>query len=140
MTWHHTPRVPSPTPPPLPESARSEVVGANADGSDELRRFKAQLHRRLVVGMDLTALNALTRDQLRLEVRRVAEELCQRSPNLLNQQERDRLVNEVLDETFGLGPLEPLMRDPTVSDILINGPLTVYVERKGRLELTDVAF
>jgi pilus assembly protein CpaF len=113
---------------------------ANPDASDDLRRFKAQLHRRLVVGMDLSALNAMTRDQLRQEVRRVAEELCQRSPNLLNQQERDRLVSEVLDETFGLGPLEPLMRDPTVSDILINGPHTVYVERGGRLELTGVAF
>jgi pilus assembly protein CpaF len=90
--------------------------------------------------MDLTALNALSRDQLRQEVRRVAEELCQRSPNLLNQQERDRLVGEVLDETFGLGPLEPLMRDPTVSDILINGPHTVYVERRGKLEVTGVAF
>jgi pilus assembly protein CpaF len=113
---------------------------SNTDASDDLRRFKAQLHRRLVVGMDLTALNALSRDQLRQEVRRVAEEQCQRSPNLLNQLERDRLVSEVLDETFGLGPLEPLMRDPTISDILINGPYTVYVERKGRLELTNVAF
>ncbi|OWK44534.1 Type II/IV secretion system ATP hydrolase TadA/VirB11/CpaF, TadA subfamily [Fimbriiglobus ruber] len=90
--------------------------------------------------MDLTALSSLSRDQLRYEVRRVAEELCQRSPNLLNQQERDRLVSEVLDETFGLGPLEPLMKDPTVSDILINGPHTVYVERDGKLELTDVSF
>src|SRR5579859_4391677 len=98
MTWHHPPRTPGPLQvPPLPhEHARPDAVGANADGSDELRRFKAQLHRRLVVGMDLTALNSLTRDQLRLEVRRVAEELCQRSPNLLNQQERDRLDNEVL--------------------------------------------
>lgn len=90
--------------------------------------------------MDLTALSALSREQLRQEVRRVAEELCQRSPNLLNQQERDRLVNEVLDETFGLGPLEALMRDPSVTDILINGPHTIYVERNGRLELTDVTF
>ncbi|QEL21013.1 CpaF family protein [Limnoglobus roseus] len=90
--------------------------------------------------MDLNALNSLSRDQLRLEVRRVAEELCQRSPNLLNQQERERLVNEVLDETFGLGPLEQLMKDATVSDILINGPHAVYVERHGRLERTDVTF
>nr|WP_315854159.1 CpaF family protein [Gemmata palustris] len=119
---------------------RSDAPVAQSDGSDDVRRFKAQLHRRLVVGMDLSALNAMSRDQLRQEVRRVAEELCQRSPNLLNQQERERLVNEVLDETFGLGPLETLMRDPTISDILINGPHTVYVERGGRLELTDVRF
>src|SRR5262245_22172202 len=121
-------RVPSNPPPAPPE------------GSEDIRRFKAQLHRRLVVGMDLSAFNALTREQLRNEVRRVAEELCQRSPKLLNRQERERLVNEVLDETFGLGPLEPLMRDPTVSDILINGPHTVYAERNGRLEKTNVQF
>src|SRR5262249_61568235 len=54
--------------------------------------------------------------------------------------ERERLVNEVMDETFGLGPLEPLLRDPTISDILINGPKTVYIERAGRLERVNVAF
>ncbi len=107
---------------------------------EELRRFKAQLHHRLVVGMDFAALAKMTREQLRLEVRNVTEEVCQKSSSLLNRQERDRLVTEVLDETFGLGPLESLMKDPTVSDILINGPQTVYVERAGRLELTDVVF
>jgi pilus assembly protein CpaF len=128
---------------PVPQSgdrAPSNPSPAPPEGSEDIRRFKAQLHRRLVVGMDLSAFNALTREQLRNEVRRVAEELCQRSPNLLNRQERERLVSEVLDETFGLGPLEPLMRDPTVSDILINGPHTVYAERNGRLEKTDVQF
>src|SRR3954469_14835506 len=104
MTRLPTPPVPLPT----PDRSRSDP----ADAGDALRRFKAQLHRRLVVGMDLTVLNGLSREQLRLEVRRVAEELCQRSPTLLNLQDRERLVGEVLDETFGLGPLEPLMRDP----------------------------
>src|ERR1700759_4749074 len=136
MPWQQAPR----NPPVIPERVWSDAPAAPADASDELRRFKGHLHRRLVVGMDLTALSALSREQLRVEVRRVAEELCQRSPNLLNQQERERLVGEVLDETFGLGPLEVLMRDPTVTDILINGPHTVYVERNGRLELTDVTF
>ena len=60
--------------------------------------------------------------------------------NLLNRTERERLVNEVLDETFGLGPLEPLMRDPTISDILINGHKTVYIERNGVLEQADISF
>ncbi len=75
-----------------------------------------------------------------MEVRRAAEELCRHSADLLNLNERERLVNEVLDETFGLGPLEPLMRDPTITDIMINGPKTAYVERKGRLERVNVAF
>src|SRR5579859_4828773 len=76
---------------------------------DELRRLKAQLHHQLVAGMDLSILATLNKEQLRLEVRRVADDLCQRSSNLLSRPERERLVNEVLDETFGLGPLEPLV-------------------------------
>ena len=90
--------------------------------------------------MDLSAIGTMNEEELRLEVRRAAEELCRQSSDLLNLSERERLVNEVLDETFGLGPLEPLMRDPTITDILINGPKVVYVERKGRLERVDVAF
>jgi pilus assembly protein CpaF len=107
---------------------------------DELRRLKAQLHHQLVIGMDLSALSAMSRAELRQEVRRVADDLCQRSANLLSRHERERLINEVLDETFGLGPLESLMKDPTITDILINGPGTVYVERDGRLERADVSF
>jgi pilus assembly protein CpaF len=107
---------------------------------EEWRQFKIQLHHRLIMGMDLTALTALTKEQLRQEVRRVADDICQRSSNLLSRQECELLVNEVLDETFGLGPLEALMNDPSVTDILINGPDTVYVERKGQLELTPVCF
>src|ERR1700730_7593907 len=88
---------------------------------EELRRLKSQLHHQLVVAMDLAAMETMDKDELRQEVRRVAEELCQRSSSLLSRTEREKLINEVLDETFGLGPLEPLMKDPTISDILING-------------------
>jgi pilus assembly protein CpaF len=111
-----------------------------APSNDDHRRLKAQLHQQLVANMDLTVLGSIGRDELRAEVRRMAEELCQRSSNLLNRAERERLVSEVLNETFGLGPLEPLMADPTISDILINGHNVVYVERNGRLEHADVAF
>ncbi len=111
-----------------------------SQGSEERRRLKAQLHQQLIANMDLTAIGTVSRDDLRAEVRRRAEELSQRSSNLLNRAERERLVSEVLDETFGLGPLEPLMADPTISDILINGHSVVYVERNGRLERADVAF
>jgi pilus assembly protein CpaF len=107
---------------------------------DNLLQFKSQLHHQLVVGMDINALGTMTREELQIEVRRVADELCQRSSNLLNSQERECLVNEVLDETFGLGPLQPLMNDPTITDILINGPQAVYVERNGQLERTNIAF
>src|SRR5947209_3437770 len=94
--------------------------------TEELRRLKAQLHHQLVAGMDLSALANMSKEHLRLEVRRVADDLCQRSSSLLSRAERERLVNEVLDETFGLGPLEPLLQDPTITDILINGHATVY--------------
>jgi pilus assembly protein CpaF len=108
--------------------------------ADDRRRLKQQLHQQLIAGMDLSVLGSVPREELRAEVRRVAEELCQRSSNLLNRAERERLVNEVLDETFGLGPLEALMADPTISDILINGHKVVYVERNGRLERADIVF
>jgi pilus assembly protein CpaF len=115
-------------------------VPLDTSNSEELRRLKTQLHHQLVVAMDLSAIGTMDKDELREEVRRVAEELCHRSSSLLSRSERERLINEVLDETFGLGPLEPLMRDPTVSDILINGHNTVYVERAGQLEKAEVSF
>jgi pilus assembly protein CpaF len=103
-------------------------------------RYKKELHQQLIASMDLSAIGTMSEQDLRLEVRRAAEQLCRLSSDLLSLSERERLVNEVLDETFGLGPLEPLMRDPTISDILINGPKTVYVERRGRLEKASIAF
>jgi pilus assembly protein CpaF len=120
--------------------AKLASVPLDTSNSEELRRLKTQLHHQLVVAMDLSAIGTMDKDELREEVRRVAEELCQRSSSLLSRSERERLINEVLDETFGLGPLEPLMRDPTVSDILINGHNTVYVERGGQLEKAEVSF
>ena len=66
--------------------------------------------------------------------------LCDTENPLLNRMERERLIDEVLDETFGFGPLEVLLKDPTISDILINGPHKIYVERRGKLEKTDVKF
>ena len=122
------------------KDGNANATSSEAHQQEQLRQLKVQLHHRLVMGMDLTALGALSREQLRQEVRRVADELCQRSSNLLSRLEREHLVNEVLDETFGLGPLESLMKDPTVTDILINGPSTVYVERDGQLELTNITF
>ncbi len=114
--------------------------GGQVRTGEEFFRLKSQLHQELVAGMNLSLIDTLSPDELRLEVRRVADALCQRSSSLLNRGERERLVSEVLDETFGLGPLEPLLKDPTITDILINGPNTVYVERGGQLERAPVAF
>ena len=116
-------------------------VPAVAETAEErFRRYKRELHQRLIGGMDLAAIGKMDQDQLRQEVRRAAEEMSRHGSDLLNLNERERLVDEVLDETFGFGPLEPLLRDPAISDILINGPKTIYIERAGRLTRSEVAF
>jgi pilus assembly protein CpaF len=107
---------------------------------ERLLQYKKELHQQLIAGMDLSAIGTMNEEQLRVEVRRAAEELCRASSDLLSLSQREQLVNEVMDETFGLGPIEPLMRDPSITDILINGPKTVYIERGGRLERADIAF
>ena len=117
-----------------------EAATLERPADDRMMRHKRDLHARLISSMDLTILAKLDPEELRKEVKTAAEALCRQSTDLLNYADRERLVEEVMDETFGLGPLEPLMRDPTISDIMINGPKTVYVERKGRLVRTEVVF
>jgi pilus assembly protein CpaF len=111
-----------------------------AKTEERFLHYKRELHQQLIAGMDLSTIGAMEEGELRVEVRRAAEELCRSSADLLNLSERERLVSEVLDETFGLGPLEPLIRDPAITDILINGPKTIYIERQGRLARSDVVF
>jgi pilus assembly protein CpaF len=103
--------------------------------------IKRELHQQVISGLDLNAIGRWNVEDLRIEVRRQAEIVCRvRRDLLLSAEEREKIVNEVMDEAFGLGPLEPLMTDPEVSDILINGPKTVYVERRGRLMKTPIVF
>src|SRR5712672_1007196 len=102
--------------------------------------LKRKIHTKLVDKLDLTRVGELEGDVLRREIRLVVEHLCDTEDTLLNRTERERLVEEVLDETFGLGPLELLLKDPTISDILINGPKNIYVERRGKMEKTNVTF
>jgi len=90
--------------------------------------------------MDLTKLGTLTPEQVHAEVSRLAESVLAQEAMPLSTAERDRLVNDVQHELFGLGPLEPLLADPTISDILVNSHGTIYVERRGKLEVTNVAF
>jgi pilus assembly protein CpaF len=122
----------------LPDSVSTATPQSSSER--QFLQYKKELHQRVISGMDLTVMGTLSEEELRLEVRRAAEEMCLQGADLLNLSERERLVNEVLDETFGLGPLETLMRDPTISDIMINGPYTAFVERRGRLEQVDIGF
>lgn len=123
------------------EQAASAANGSKRE-SREVRflRLKQEIHKHLISAMNLGSVSALDDYELRRELRRGIEELCRFRAELLSDSERERVVNEVIDETLGLGPIEPLLRDPTISDILINGPKVVYVERRGVLEQTNVVF
>jgi pilus assembly protein CpaF len=101
---------------------------------------KAAIHRKLIQKLNLERLTEVNRDDVRREVGQILEGLVVGESTPMNLQERERLAQEVLDEVFGLGPLEPLLADPTVSDILVNTHRSVYVERKGILEQTSVQF
>src|SRR5258707_1305990 len=104
---------------------------------DELKKV---IHNKLIDKLDLSKVSDLGADTLHREIRLVVERLCDTENPMLNRMERERLIDEVLDETFGFGPLEVLLKDPTISDILVNGPHKIYVERRGKLEKTDVKF
>jgi pilus assembly protein CpaF len=114
--------------------------GQENSGQHSFQEMKSRLHRALINRMDLTKLAALTQEQVHAEVSRLAESVLAQEAMPLSTSERDRLVNDVQHELFGLGPLEPLLADSTISDILVNSHGTIYVERHGRLEVTNVAF
>jgi pilus assembly protein CpaF len=120
------------------DNGRVEPAAVNTDG--RYQQLKKDLHQKLIQGMDMSTLGAMSPEELQIEVRRAMEELCRLSPGLLSSRERDALIEEVLNETFGLGPLEAILRDTSISDILINGPKLVFVERHGRLEESPVVF
>jgi pilus assembly protein CpaF len=129
---------------------RERLIGNNgttapgniADGSGQhsFQEMKSRLHRTLINRMDLTKLSSLTPEQVHAEVSRLAEVVLAQEAMPLSASERERLVNDVQHELFGLGPLEPLLKDPTISDILVNKHDTIYIERRGKIERTNVTF
>src|SRR3954468_18780878 len=106
----------------------------------EYQELKFTLHHKLLDRINLEVLSGIDDDRIRAEVRDAVLALVGDEPNLLTAAEKLQISDEVLHEVFGLGPLEPLLCDATVSDILVNGHRQVYVERKGLLELTSVRF
>ena len=106
----------------------------------EYQELKFTLHRKLVDKINLDALATIDNQRVRSEVRQALISLIDSEPTLLSSLEKQQICDEVLDEVFGLGPLEPLLQDPSISDILVNTHRQVYVERKGLLELTTVSF
>jgi pilus assembly protein CpaF len=103
-------------------------------------QMKVRIHQQLVERLDVQNLRSLPPDTVRSEVRVVIRDLCQNEKSLLSSTDQERLMDEVMDETFGLGPLETLLKDPAISDILVNRYDRIYVERKGCLERVDVRF
>lgn len=106
----------------------------------DFNAVKAAIHRKLIQKLNLDKLNEINRDEVRREVGQILEALVVGESTPMNLQERERLAQEVLDEVFGLGPLEPLLADPTVADILVNTHKQIYIERRGVLERTNVQF
>ncbi|NEX94602.1 CpaF family protein [Caulobacter sp. 17J65-9] len=122
---------------PAPAEARSFQVEADDDAFFEL---KTRAHRRLIERMNLSALDRRSAESIRQEVSTLIGEMLFEEARPLNEHETRRLIEDLMHELLGYGPLEPLLRDPEVSDILVNTSREVYVDRFGRIELTRVRF
>jgi pilus assembly protein CpaF len=118
----------------------NEPLEARDRGQQAYYELKTRIHRQLIDRLDLAKLDALPREVVEQQIRRIVEDMLALDETPLSRKERDDLVVEIEHETFGLGPIEPLMQDPTISDILVNGSKEVYVERHGKLEPTRVIF
>jgi len=121
-------------------SLSEALVDNKSSQQHDYMGLKERIHRRLIDKLDLTKLASIPKEVLTRQVREVIEDLLMEDIEIGPDFNRDLLTKEILDETFGLGPLEPLLNDPTVSDILVNGYHQVFVERYGRLELTNTVF
>jgi pilus assembly protein CpaF len=107
----------------------------------EYLALKGTVHAKLLDEIDLESVNRLQEESARDQLRRIILEILQRDRTPLTAMERERLVSDILDEVFGLGPLQPFLADSTISDILVNGPFEIYLERHGKLEkVNDVRF
>jgi pilus assembly protein CpaF len=102
--------------------------------------LKTRIHTQLIERLDLSKISAMPPEVLQQQIRRLVEDMLASEDTPLSRQEREQIIVEIHHETFGLGPIEPLMQDPTVSDILVNGPHSVYVERRGKLERVKAVF
>jgi pilus assembly protein CpaF len=121
------------------EPARS-ALGLRDASSLQYQELKFSIHRKLLDRINLEAVYAMPGERVRQEIRPSVAKLVSEEKTPLSLVEKDRLIEEVLDEVFGLGPLEPLLRDKTVSDILVTTPRLIYIERGGKLERTSIEF
>src|SRR5688572_7177647 len=126
-----------------PSSAALAAASTNGQTSSPNAGYydlKTRIHTQLIERLDLSRIGAMPAEVLQQQIRRLVEDMLAAEETPLSRQEREQIIVEIHHETFGLGPIEPLMQDPTVSDILVNGPRDIYVERRGRLERAKAAF
>ena len=125
-----------------PDPERLQPIEARIDLDTEktIQAIKTEVHNQLFEQLDLSKLSKVTENQMRRDIVVATRRSLDAESHPLTSEERDRIIREVQDEVFGFGPLEPLLQDPTVSDILVNGPDSIFVERRGRLEATQARF
>lgn len=126
---------------PMPKAkAKAEASDKDRKRKERLAEIKLELHRELLDNLNLAALEKASENDLRNEINAISTEVLQDRAIVLNRQERSVLFQELYNEVTGLGPLETLLQDDGVNDILVNGPQQIFVERSGKLELTDITF
>jgi len=121
-------------------SPKAAKTDRELDGERVIQLLKTEVHNQLFEQLDLSKLSKVSEEQMRRDIANAVRRTLDAESHPLTTEERERIVREVQDEVFGFGPLEPLLQDPTVSDILVNGPHSVFVERGGRLEPTAARF
>jgi pilus assembly protein CpaF len=126
--------------PHRPQSQRAHAAPAAVRTIDRYFELKSEIHKKLIGALNMERVSSIPKDRLRSEIGRVVERLLDDERVPMTTAEQNRIVEEVLDEVLGLGPLEPLLKEPSISDILVNRYDKVYIERNGKLALTDVRF
>ena len=123
-----------------PQAPRGGGNPAATRAADRVFELKSEIHRKLIGVLNLERVSSIPKDRVRAEIGRVVERLLADERVPMTTADQDRIIEEVLDEVLGLGPLEPLLKEPSISDILVNGFDKVYIERAGKLSLTPVRF
>ncbi|WP_235902798.1 CpaF family protein [Sandarakinorhabdus oryzae] len=122
------------------EPTSAPVVSIKDRRRDDYTELKVTLHQQLIDRINLAALDTMTREQMQRDIGDLVQEMLKENNQALNAAERRQLVEDILDELLGLGPLEPLLKDPTISDIMVNSATKVFVERRGRIEEVGTRF
>ena len=125
-----------------PQRNPTEVAAQDKDRKrkERMSELKVELHKRLLENLNLAALETATEGNLKVEIAAITAEALEEMSVVLNKDDRTILNQDLYDEVMGLGPLEPLLKDESINDILVNGPHRIFIERGGKLTLTDITF